>query len=396
MLRHVYSLMRFALLSDTHIGRSQFKLEERELDFKKAFKNCISRIVEEKVDFVLHCGDLFDVGKPENDDIVFVIKQLQKLKVPFFIVPGSHDMTATGTVLTIFEKVGLLTNLAHPRYRVFKDDKIVIKGEVVGDVFVCGVEGRRANIKEIYSLLDFQKTKCKTKIFAFHHITSDVSTIFADIPTALLPKGFDYYCGGHWHSKSVIKHYNSKIIYPGSLENYDLREMERGESKGFFIIDLEKKEEKFIEMPVRGYKILKINIESLNPEQATQKCIAQIKPDNGKLLIIKLSGKLKSGNKGEINKLRINQDAQNKGYLFCKIIISDVLNPIEKIKVEQGNKTLEQIEKEYLMKRGYTRTQIDYAKKFMQIIGSEELTGLHLEKAQKRIIEELENEIERD
>ena len=52
--------MKFAHLADTHLGYRQFGLLEREKDFYEVFDKIIDKIIEEKVDFVIHSGDLFD------------------------------------------------------------------------------------------------------------------------------------------------------------------------------------------------------------------------------------------------------------------------------------------------------------------------------------------------
>ena len=46
--------MKFAHLADTHLGYRQFGLLEREKDFYEVFDKIIDRIIEEKVDFVIH------------------------------------------------------------------------------------------------------------------------------------------------------------------------------------------------------------------------------------------------------------------------------------------------------------------------------------------------------
>ena len=55
---------KFAHIGDTHLGYRQYNLEQREQDFYDAFNRAIDRIIEEKVDFVIHSGDLFNDGRP--------------------------------------------------------------------------------------------------------------------------------------------------------------------------------------------------------------------------------------------------------------------------------------------------------------------------------------------
>jgi DNA repair exonuclease SbcCD nuclease subunit len=108
--------MKFAHFPDMHLGKRTFKLKEREEDFKQIFKQAIDKAIEEKVAFIVQPGDLFDVGKPDIDTMIFCAHQLLKLKdagIPFFAVPGSHDIGygETRSILSLFDKAGLLQNV---------------------------------------------------------------------------------------------------------------------------------------------------------------------------------------------------------------------------------------------------------------------------------------------
>lgn len=50
--------MKFAHLSDTHLGYRQYGLIEREDDFYNVFNEIVDKIIDERVDFVIHSGDL--------------------------------------------------------------------------------------------------------------------------------------------------------------------------------------------------------------------------------------------------------------------------------------------------------------------------------------------------
>ena len=96
--------MKFAHVADTHIGKMNFKLKEREEDFKDSFSEFIDVCINKKVDFVIHSGDLFDKPRPKTSLISFVVEQLKKLKqnnIPFYVVPGSHDMGVDGTFISV-------------------------------------------------------------------------------------------------------------------------------------------------------------------------------------------------------------------------------------------------------------------------------------------------------
>ncbi|HEX17095.1 MAG TPA: exonuclease SbcCD subunit D, partial [Thermoplasmatales archaeon] len=64
--------VRFVHLADTHLGYSAYhKIDEdgvnlREKDIYKAFIKAVDYIIDEKPDFVIHAGDLFDGVRPTN------------------------------------------------------------------------------------------------------------------------------------------------------------------------------------------------------------------------------------------------------------------------------------------------------------------------------------------
>jgi DNA repair exonuclease len=56
--------MRIAHISDTHLGHRQYNLDERESDIYEAFEQAVNKAIEERVDVLIHAGDLFDSPNP--------------------------------------------------------------------------------------------------------------------------------------------------------------------------------------------------------------------------------------------------------------------------------------------------------------------------------------------
>ncbi len=387
-------MIRFAHVADTHLGASNFKLEEREQDFLSAFQQFIDKCVEEKLDFVVHSGDVFDMPKPKNRILVFVVEQLRKLKeegIPFFTIPGSHDTGVDGTFLSVLEKVGLLTNLGNPRYFEKKEGSITLKGEVCKNVFLAGMPGRRAGIKDVYRVLKPEFQEAKLKVFVFHHTVSDANAFFPDINTSLLPKGFDYYAGGHWHKRFETVFNNAPIVYPGSLENCDIREMNYGQRKGFFIVEFDEKLKYYLE-PIKARRVewVEINCNGLSPEEVEKKCREKmVKASDKPLLVLKLKGRLSKGSRSEINKSKLLELAINEGYLHAHTSTSDLSNPATDLDLTIRNKSVETIEHEYLTKKGFKENELEIAKKIINLLGRE-MRPSEIQAAQKTIAEEVE------
>jgi len=362
-------MINFVHVSDTHLGGSNFKLIQREDDFLDAFRQVIDYCVKEKPEIVIHSGDLFDRGKPGNKVLLFTIKQLKRLKaeaIPLFIIPGSHDMSVDGTFITVLEKVGLLTNIAKPENFKQQGGQVIMKGEEYHDFILYGIPGRRANISRIYKSLRPSESN-KFRIFMFHHIITNVkgAEFFSDIPISLLPKGMDYYAGGHWHEHEEFTYNGKPVIYPGSTEFCDIDTMEREKERGFIHY---KGRPSFIKLKTRKVIVKKINCNNLSPEQATNKCLNSLDGHEG-LIILKLYGTLSTGRRSDIDSVLIRERAVNNGYLHCNVRISNLCNPDE-VTVNFGSKTVLEIEDEFLKKKNYNNDELMLARQLINLLGN--------------------------
>ncbi|MCD6575737.1 MAG: DNA repair exonuclease [Nanoarchaeota archaeon] len=382
--------MKFIHVADTHLGRGDKNVEARVHDFYNAFKQVVDFAIKEKVDFIVHSGDFFDKARPPINTLVFATKQLERLKeskIPIFLIAGSHDIGVGETILTLFDELGLIKNLSSSRYYKIEDGKIHLDGEMFRDVFVCGVPGKRANIEEIYKRI-VPANKGKYKIFMFHHTISDISEKFADIPTSVLPKGFDYYAGGHWHGFYEKKYDKGIIIYPGSTEFNDITEAEKNKERCFMLVDIDKNKIEKIKLNVREHIIYKINCSGLDAKEVADKCINEIKEiKKDAVLVIKLYGRLKKGTKAEVNRNKIISWGKDAGFLATKVYIGDLENP-EKPFVSAGIKSPSKIEEEYLKQQKYNTDEIKLAKDIIKIMGN--VSGKEVEVAKDEIIQLIE------
>ena len=62
--------MKFAHISDTHLGFSQFGTGERAKDVYNAFLQAIDISIKEKVEFVVFAGDIFHTPTPDGTAII--------------------------------------------------------------------------------------------------------------------------------------------------------------------------------------------------------------------------------------------------------------------------------------------------------------------------------------
>jgi len=368
--------MKFVHLSDTHLGKNEMKLDTRKEDFNNAFKQAIDFALDKKVDFVIHSGDLFDIAKPSVDTLIFAAEQLKRLKennIPFFIAVGSHDIGVDDTIISLLEVMGLLINVSSKKHYLLEGEKIIMLGEKINNVSIYGIAGKRAKIDEIFrNLVPKDLEPNHFNIFIFHHIISDISEKFMDLPVSLLPKNFDYYAGGHWHGFFESKYGKGKIVYPGSTEYNDLKEMESDQAKYFCFVTQEngKLNVEKIKIKTREIKILEINCNNADALEVTKEVISKITPNQNKaILIIKLLGKLSKGNKLEIDRKLISDTAEAQGYLYAKIYLSDLENP--ETPFVSSRKSSAEIEEEYLVKQKYEENEVLVAKQLISLLGKE-------------------------
>jgi DNA repair exonuclease SbcCD nuclease subunit len=90
------STTKIGWLSDTHIDYFQYGLQQRWWDFTHAFDDAVGQMLDQKVDAILHTGDILHSSKPTPA----AIKCLQRINhrliqagIPMWVVEGNHDAT---------------------------------------------------------------------------------------------------------------------------------------------------------------------------------------------------------------------------------------------------------------------------------------------------------------
>ncbi len=86
--------MKLLYLTDTHIRGTSPKnrLDDYYESLKEKLKEISNIIREEKVDYVLHGGDLFDRPDVSVSIVSDFAKIFQDFGVPIYIISGNHDI----------------------------------------------------------------------------------------------------------------------------------------------------------------------------------------------------------------------------------------------------------------------------------------------------------------
>ena len=252
--------MRFAHVSDSHLGYRQFGILDREQDFYDVFARNIDKIIEMDVDFVIHSGDLFDNNRPSTEALLAFQKALLRLKeakIPIYAIAGNHDSILRKDALppqVLFKDIGL--NLISPDNPAYNE----------GAVLICGIpympssQGRA--LKDRYDQLSKIADKYIKSILVSHQgIDKWMHEDTYEIELSQMPENFDYYAMGHVHNYVEEDFGKGKLVYPGSMEIWRTTESNnnyREFGKGFVVVDLSydtpQVERVKIDLPRKFYK----------------------------------------------------------------------------------------------------------------------------------------------
>jgi hypothetical protein len=377
--------MKFAHLADCHLG-SWREPRLRELN-SKAFGIAVNMCLEEKVDFVLISGDLFNTSIPSIDVLKETVIRLKKLKaagIPVYIIAGSHDFSPSGkTMLDVLEQAEFLVNVAKA---IEENGKLKLRftADKKTNAKITGMIGKKGMLeKSYYDALDRKSLEAEKgfRIFMFHTALDELKTKelekMESAPVSLLPKGFDYYAGGHVHvkmEKSLPGYKN--IIYPGPLFPNNFSELEKG-TGGFYIYENGNAEFRLV--PVIKVHPIEIDCNNRTPQEITAEILAETDHDfSGTIVMLRLFGTLASGKISEIDFKEIfSQLNEKKAYFAMKNTNKLETKEFDEVRVSSSN--IEELES-CLIKENIGQVEIDIpeeklVKELMQVLDIEKEEG---------------------
>jgi len=339
--------MKFAHIADCHIGSwREPKLRESSTN---AFVNAVEKCKEEKVDFVLIAGDLFNTSLPPVDNLRVVVKKLKELKdmgTPVYIIAGSHDFSPSNkTMIDVLDSAGLVVNVARGKV---EENKLYLNFTVDAKTGakIAGMIGKKGGLeKDYYESLARQHLEKEAgyKIFMFHSAITELKPKELEkmysAPVSLLPKGFDYYAGGHVHivDKASIEGYKA-IVFPGPLFPNSFSEVEKLQNGGLYIVEGEAA--RYEPIVVNPVFTVRIDCSNKNPEDVEQEISKAIKNKEflNTIVTIRLWGQLKTGRPSDINFKDVFKKFYGKGAFFVMKNTNKLTSKeFEEVKVETGS-----------------------------------------------------------
>ena len=395
--------LKFAHLADSHLGSFR-ESHLKELNFL-TFKKSIAEIIKEKVDFVIFAGDLFNSPVPSLDLVGKVVDELKKLKeknIPIYVIGGSHDYSNTGkSFIPILDKTGIFTDVG--RYEFVSKNEIRLKYTINDNlkIRIIGVLGRKKGLdKNIYKNISKQDLNGDYfNIFVFHTMLNNFKPSYlentkTEITKEFLPKGFDYYAGGHIHTFMKSEYFGSPISYSGCLFPNNFSELVR-ETPGFnlceFDFNTRKVSIKRVEIKLYEKIYVKIDIDNLNPIEAGNYILEKIETLDftDKICLLKISGII-NGKVSDVNLNNIINIIYSKNAILVLRNTNQLTSSVLQDRKVTLNKTAEEIEEFFINEISSKITKelgsVERIKDFFKIDFSKREDEINLE-YQKRVTE---------
>lgn len=323
--------MKFAHMADLHLGAtSDSKLRELELKtLERAFERCL----EEGVDFIIIAGDIFHVNIPDLAvvrDSVRIFMKFVETGRKIYVVYGSHDFSPNAaSIIDILDAAGVIVRVGKPSSVEGKLRPGVVKDERSG-MLLTGISGRRASLeREAFVNLDrgYLSSLEGFKIFVFHTGLDEVrreNERFEGIASSDLPRGFDYYAGGHIHRRIEVAK-GARIVYPGPLFTgwgADMEATVKGERRGFYVVEGGKEvKTKFVDLTAFEGLYEEFDATGLSSLSVNEKLKALVQRVDvrEKVMVVKVFGELASGRTSEVDFASFRDALTKKGAIYLHL-----------------------------------------------------------------------------
>jgi len=229
--------MRIAHISDTHLGYKQYNLYEREDDFYDSLNQAIDKALEERVDVIIHSGDMFNTPTPPIKALFSFKNALNRIngKIKIFTVLGDHDKPKRRAMIP---------------HRIFNIPVLGAAGTLesveVDGVLIAGISNMKGiyidKLKEEIQKFDILSKKYKKSVFVAHQGVKNFLPFERsyELVEDDLPRSADYYALGHIHARYLERFGEGWLAYSGSTEICSISEINpwREKGKGMYIVDI--------------------------------------------------------------------------------------------------------------------------------------------------------------
>lgn len=302
-------------ISDTHLGKRQYKSDVRRQDFADSFDEAVDIALGEHdshdvgpVDAVIHTGDLFDDNDTSIDDVYEcqrIIQRLNSAGIHFYLIVGNHERKLRTQFADLYEEMENVTRLTR-------------ESQTVGNnVALYGIDAvkQRSWKKADFSLTPPDNTDA-FRIVCMHQLFQPPisSEMLADYDMAETIERFeidvDGVALGDYHKRCDAIVDGVEVWYPGSTERCALSE---SEFRSVDLLTIEGEDDPTLErqrlrLNTRPFKIIPIEFGTDDGFNLVRKEITS-KDLNGAVAVVRLQGEEAPVTRPQIYSLLENEGA---------------------------------------------------------------------------------------
>lgn len=215
--------MRLLFVADSHIkGRNpESRIDNYPVSILRKFVeiSIIASNPNNKVDAIIHGGDVFDIPRVTPDLVGQLAEIIKSSDRPWYIVPGNHDLyghnvsTLSQTMLGLLDKTGVIKILSRENPHVLVDGMINVS--LQGQEYYAEIDHGNPNDYDVEV-----DPSCNYHILAAHGMLLD-TPFHPDIPHTLISNvktNADLVLAGHYHPGFPVEIVGkTTFINPGSM-----------------------------------------------------------------------------------------------------------------------------------------------------------------------------------
>lgn len=246
---------RFLHFADCHLGYWQYNSKDRFNDFARAFLSIVRTAIDQKVDFVLLAGDLFQkraIDALTLNQAIIGLERLKAANIPCIAVEGNHELAyyqehvgwlqflALRNLLTLltpeFEGGEVRLSPYHNRKGSYID---ILPGVRIHGLKYMGAGAAAAVEKYATALAQLPHAETEYTIFMAHGgVEGVVDGVIGGLSLrewSVLRPHVDYLALGHVHKPFEFEGW---IYNPGSPESCSIAESEWND-RGYYLVEVD-------------------------------------------------------------------------------------------------------------------------------------------------------------
>ena len=270
-------LMKFLHAADLHLDSPLEGLETYEgapVDLirsasRRALENLVQLAIQERVDFVVIAGDLYNGDWRDFNTGLFFVRQMNKLcdaGIRHYLIAGNHDaasvMTRTLRLPVNPDGLSVMLSSEHPETRRLEDLGVAVHGRSF------------AHQAETKNMVPDYPSPVSTwfNIGMLHTSLSGTEDHDTYAPCTLVDlrsKGYDYWALGHIHKRSLLPADGSPLVAPPALYSGNIqgRHIRECGPRGCLLVTVDSRQQ--VEVVFRALDVFRWEVCQVSCENAT-------------------------------------------------------------------------------------------------------------------------------